>query len=161
MPSGVTHIHFFVHFGIILILVSGFYSGLSGRVRTVCVVSLLSGGFTAYELVWFSNFLNYFVDRLCGLVVRVPEHRSRGPGFDFRRHQIFEEVVSLEWGPLSLVSIIEELHECKCSASGSRKPRLTAVGSVALTSGGRSVGIVRMRTKVTKLNTWYSTFLFH
>jgi hypothetical protein len=54
MPSGVTHIisFFFVHLGIILILVLGFYSGLSCRVRTVylfslCVVSLLSSRFTA------------------------------------------------------------------------------------------------------------------
>jgi hypothetical protein len=29
------------------------------------------------------------VDRLCGLVVRVPVHRSRGPGFDFCSYQIF------------------------------------------------------------------------
>jgi hypothetical protein len=28
-------------------------------------------------------------DRLCGLVVRVPGYRSRGPGFDSRRCQIF------------------------------------------------------------------------
>jgi hypothetical protein len=28
-------------------------------------------------------------DRPCGLVVRVPDYRSRGPGFDSRRCQIF------------------------------------------------------------------------
>jgi hypothetical protein len=28
-------------------------------------------------------------DRLCGLVVRVPGYRSRGPGFDSRGYQIF------------------------------------------------------------------------
>jgi hypothetical protein len=28
-------------------------------------------------------------DRFCGLVVRVPGYRSRGPGFDFRRYQIY------------------------------------------------------------------------
>jgi hypothetical protein len=44
----------------------GFYSGLSGKVRTVylfslCVVSLLSSTFTACALVWFSNFLKCFV----------------------------------------------------------------------------------------------------
>jgi hypothetical protein len=42
MPSDVTHTLFFVHLGIILILVLGFYSGLSGRVRTVCLFSLFS-----------------------------------------------------------------------------------------------------------------------
>jgi hypothetical protein len=67
MPSGVTHIRtFFVHLGITLILVLGFYSGLSGRVRTVylfslCVVLLLSSRFTANALVWFCNFLKYLV----------------------------------------------------------------------------------------------------
>jgi hypothetical protein len=35
--------------------------------------------------------------------------RSRGPGFDSRQYHIFREVVGLEWGPLSLVSTIEEL----------------------------------------------------
>jgi hypothetical protein len=32
-------------------------------------------------------------------------------GFDSRRYQIFWEEVVLEWGPLSLVRIIEELPE--------------------------------------------------
>jgi hypothetical protein len=63
-----THIlvFLFVHLCIILILVLVFYSGLSGRVRMVylfslCVVSLLSGWFTASALVWVSNFLKYLV----------------------------------------------------------------------------------------------------
>jgi hypothetical protein len=50
-------------------------------------------------------------DRLCGLVVRVPGYRSRGPGFDSRSYQIFWEIVGVERGPLSLVRIIEELLE--------------------------------------------------
>jgi hypothetical protein len=29
------------------------------------------------------------MDRLCGIVVRVPGYRSRGPGFDSRCYQIF------------------------------------------------------------------------
>jgi hypothetical protein len=48
-----------------------------------------------------------FADRLCGLVVRVPSYRSRGPEFDSRLHQLFWGIVGLEWGPLSLVRIIE------------------------------------------------------
>jgi hypothetical protein len=48
-------------------------------------------------------------DHLCGLVVRVPGYRSRGPGFNFRRYQIFWEVVGPERGALSLVRITEEL----------------------------------------------------
>jgi hypothetical protein len=84
---------------------------------------------------------------------------------DSRRYQIFWEVVGLEQGPLSLVRITEELLEWKSSVSGSRKPRLTAVGircadhasplstKVGNTpkSGGRSIGIVRLRTKSTEL----------
>jgi hypothetical protein len=57
-------------------------------------------------------------DRLCGLVFRVPGYKSRGPGFDSWRYQIFWDVVGLERGPLSLVRIIEELLEWKSSGSG-------------------------------------------
>jgi hypothetical protein len=41
------------------------------------------------------------MDRLCGLVVRVPGYRYRDTGFDYRRYHIFREVVGLERGPLS------------------------------------------------------------
>jgi hypothetical protein len=64
-------------------------------------------------------------DHLCGLVVRVPGYRSRGPGS--RRCQIFLEVVGLEQGPLSLVSTIEELLVRKTSGSGLENDN-TAVG---------------------------------
>jgi hypothetical protein len=72
--------------------------------------------------------------------------------------------VGLEQGPLSLVRINEELLEWKSSGSGSRKPRLTAVGSVALTTrrplaalisptcASRSIGMVRLRTKATEFS---------
>jgi hypothetical protein len=53
-----------------------------------------------------------------GLVVRVPGHRFRDPGFDCRHYQTFWELVGLERGPLSLVSTIEELLRRKCSGSG-------------------------------------------
>jgi hypothetical protein len=49
--------------------------------------------------------------RFCGLVVRVSDYRSFGPGFDSRPCQIFYEVGGLERGPLSLVRTIEELLE--------------------------------------------------
>jgi hypothetical protein len=61
-------------------------------------------------------------------VVRVPSYRSKGTGFDSRRYQIFSEVVGLKRGPFSLVRVTEKLLEWKSSGSGSRKPKLTAVG---------------------------------
>jgi hypothetical protein len=80
--------------------------------------------------------------------------------------------VGLDRGPLSLVRSLEELHEQKSSGSRSRKQRLTAVGTrcadhvtpiypqkLALTSptgGGRSVGIVRLRTKATEFSLVFS-----
>jgi hypothetical protein len=87
------------------------------------------------------------VDRLCGLVVRVAT--------DSRRYLIFR-VVGLERGPLSLVSITEELLEKKKKKSGSglesreygrrdpsRWPRGTfypqKLALSSPTSGGRSV----------------------
>jgi hypothetical protein len=35
------------------------------------------------------KFHQWLFDRLCGLVVRVPGYRSRGPGFDCLRYEIF------------------------------------------------------------------------
>jgi hypothetical protein len=71
MSSGITHARytrFLVHLGLILMLVWGFYSGLSGRVRigylfNLCVVSLLSSRVAASALVWFFNFFKYLVFR--------------------------------------------------------------------------------------------------
>jgi hypothetical protein len=73
--------------------------------------------------------------------------------------------VGLERGPLSRVSTIEELLERKISGFGlesrdygrrdpPRRPRNTPLSAKVLTSptiGGRSVGIVRSRTKGTEL----------
>jgi hypothetical protein len=88
-------------------------------------------------------------------------------GFDSRCYQISWEVLSLEQGPLSLVSTTEELLERKYSGAGLENPDYGRTGSavpttrqpsihrkLALnspTSGGRSVGIVRSRTKATEL----------
>jgi hypothetical protein len=79
--------------------------------------------------------------------------------------------VGLERGPLSLLSTIEELLERKSSGSG-LEIEITAVGirrtdhatplyaqKLALTSptsGGRSVGMVRSRTKTTQLLDFFS-----
>jgi hypothetical protein len=71
---------------------------------------------------------------LCGLVVRVNGYRFRGTGFDSRRYQIFWGAVGLERRPPSFVRITDELLERKSSGPGSRKQRLTAVESIALTT---------------------------
>jgi hypothetical protein len=119
------------------------------------------------------------VDCPCGLMVRVPRYRSRGPGFDSRHYQIFWEVANLERGPLSLVRIIEDLLELKSSGSGLESeingrwdslcwPRDTLyplkLALTSLTSGGCSVGIVCWRTKVPeffRLMGWYGFYEIH
>jgi hypothetical protein len=58
--------------------------------------------------------MDSLVDRLCGLVVRVLDYRSRGPGFDSLALQ--KKVVGLERGPLSLMSTTEELLDGKVAA---------------------------------------------
>jgi hypothetical protein len=78
-------------------------------------------------------------DRLYGLVVRVPGCRSRSPGFDSQRYQIFWEVVGLERGSLSLVSTIEELLERKSCCSGLENRDYGRKGSAALTVRNPSV----------------------
>jgi hypothetical protein len=58
--------------------------------------------------------------------------------------------VSLERGPLSLVSTTEELLEWESSGSGSRKPRLTDVGIRCAEHA--VIGIVLLRTKATEFS---------
>jgi len=67
----------------------------------------------ACHIIYHIYIILYYIDRLCGLVVRVSGYRYRGPGFDPRRYQIFWVVVGLERDPLSLVRSIEELLEWK------------------------------------------------
>jgi hypothetical protein len=103
-------------------------------------------------------------DRLCGQVVKVPGYRSRGHGFDSRRYWTFWEAVGLERGPFSLVSATEELLGINCNGScleirgcgrgnpyrcprGTLYPHKLALTSP--TSGDRSIGIIRSRTKAT------------
>jgi hypothetical protein len=92
--------------------------------------------------------------------------------FYSRRYQIFWEVVGLERGPLSLVSTTEELLgrnssgyslECREYSRGDplRWPNDTLYPQKSVltsqTSGGRSVGIVRSRTKAKE----FSFFFLH
>jgi preprotein translocase subunit SecG len=107
------------------------------------------------------------VDRLRCLVVRVSGYRSRGSGFESRCYQIFWEIVGLERGAHSLVSTNEELLERKSSGFGLENweydrvdpllwPRRTIYPQklpiTFPTSGGRSVGIVSLRTKTTEFS---------
>jgi hypothetical protein len=94
--------------------------------------------------------------------IRVPGYRPRGPGFDFRRYQIFLRRNGPGTGST-------QPHEYNCGVTWkkqkrlrSRNPRIRQWGSVALTldsktlslisptSGGRSVGIVRSRTNASE-----------
>jgi hypothetical protein len=66
---------------------------------------------------FFIRYYGHF-DLLCGLVVRVPGCKPRSLGFDSWCYKIFCVSVGLEWGPLSLMRINEELLERKISGSG-------------------------------------------
>jgi hypothetical protein len=90
-------------------------------------------------------------------------------GFDSQRYQIFSKLMSLERGPLSLVSATEELLERKSSVSGLENLNYGCGGSVALTmqhpskltsptSGGRSVSIVSSWTQVMENLMWIFNF---
>jgi hypothetical protein len=100
--------------------------------------------------------------------------QTQRSGFDSRRYQILWEVMGLERGPLSLVSTTEELLERKSSGSGlenreygrrdtSRWPHGTLhpqkLALTSSTSGCRSVGIFRSRTKATEFS--FSLFSSH
>jgi hypothetical protein len=65
-------------------------------------------------LILIIIIISRFRDHLCGLVVRVLDYRSRGPGFDSRALQ--KKVMGLERGPLSPVNTTEELLDRKVAA---------------------------------------------
>ena len=104
------------------------------------------------------------VRRLCGLVVRVSGYWYRGPGFDPRRSS-GSGTGSTQPREVKLRSY---LNKKKSSGSRFRKQRLTAVGPrcanhvtplypqklapTSPTGGGRSVGMVRSRTKATEFS---------
>jgi hypothetical protein len=58
--------------------------------------------------------LSLYLDRLCGLVVRILGYRSGGP--DSIPGTTRKKVVGLERGPLSLVSTTEEVLDRKVAA---------------------------------------------
>jgi hypothetical protein len=110
---------------------------------------------------WFFQ-LFLLKEHLCGLVAKSSRLQIQCSGFDFRRYQIFWEVVVLKRGPLSLVDTIEELLERKSSGSSlesreygrrdlSSWPRGTLYPQMLPLTwriiGGRSVGIVHSQTQ--------------
>jgi hypothetical protein len=86
------------------------------------------------SLTWEAKF----PDCLCGLVIRVS-------WFDSHCYQIIWDVVSLERGPLSLVSTTELLLEINSSGSGLENPRILLCG------GSSVVSIVHYQTKAKEL----------
>jgi hypothetical protein len=62
---------------------------LSGLVTPVEYTCLAFAFFAMLHPSLYCTLLCIDTDRLCGLVVRVSGYRSRGPGFDSRRFQIF------------------------------------------------------------------------
>jgi hypothetical protein len=80
-----------------------------------------------------------FQDRLCGLVVRFPGHRSRGSGSISGATRFFLEVTGVERCPLSLVSTIEKPLERKSTGSGLGSQDYDRRGSAALTKRQPSI----------------------
>jgi hypothetical protein len=63
-----------------------FYSHVILQRATFCITTIQ---FKKNSQFNFFNHEGEGIDRLCGLVVRVPAYRSRGPEFDSRRYKIF------------------------------------------------------------------------
>jgi hypothetical protein len=79
-----------------------------------CLITQFSPPFYHFIYPWSKYSPQHPVlDRLCDLVVRIPDCSPRGPRFDFWCYQISLVVVGLERGPLSLMRIFEELLERK------------------------------------------------
>jgi hypothetical protein len=134
------------------------------RMKAITTKVLFCMGLLPYDIpkfVWFSRQSFW-----------LQVYKSR---FHSRHYQIFCEVVSLERGPLGLVSTIEELIERRSSGSAlenreydcrdpSRRPRDTLypqmLALTSLTSGGRSVDIVLSQTKASEFFSCFS-FVFH
>jgi hypothetical protein len=102
------------------------------------------------------------VDRLCGLVVRVSDYRSGGPGFDSRALQekqssgVWDGGHSASWVQLRSyfkVIVAAPVWKAEDTAVGTRHADLVAssvrkkLALTSFTSSGRSVGIVHLRTE--------------
>jgi len=114
----------------------------------------------------FGRF-HLFTAPLCGPVVRVSGYRYKGLGFHSQRYQIFLSFSGSGTGSTQPRDVNWVATWIKKERLRSRKQRLTAVGTrcahhvtllfpqkLALnspTGGGRSVGIVRSRTKGTEI----------
>jgi hypothetical protein len=96
-----------IHFNIML---------SSPNIYRLCLLISHSLSFSFQDCILLPNF-NHALLWSSGQSSWLQIHRS---GFDSRRYHIFWEVVGLEPGPLSLLRIIEELHEWKSSGSGLR-----------------------------------------
>jgi hypothetical protein len=55
------------------------------------------------------NLCSRRLDRLCALVVRIPDYRSRGSGYDSGCYQIVRVAVGLKMGPLRIVRTTEDI----------------------------------------------------
>jgi hypothetical protein len=84
--------------------------------------------------IWQFNRYKYPVDRLCVSSRQGSWLQMQRSGFDYRRHQIFWEVVGQERGSLSLLTTIEELLGRKSSGSGLENREYGPWGSVTLTT---------------------------
>jgi hypothetical protein len=119
-----------------------------------------------YQYICILHGLGPFIDRLRGLVVRVPGWRSRGPGSILSATRFSEKYESGTGSTQPRWAQLRSYLDGKSSRSGlesreygsrnpSRWPRDTLCPQklelTSPTSGGRSVGIVRSRTEATEL----------
>jgi hypothetical protein len=122
--------------------------------------------------MWKVNGENYHISTFPGQ----PLSKSLEEAMDLSQDRpLLLLLVGLERGPLSLLRITEGLLALKSSGSGSRKPRLTAMGircadhaappisanvGINFADKRRSlVGIVRLRTKATEFSFFFVLFL--
>jgi hypothetical protein len=87
---------------------------MSRKLGTAQFISIMNSLIHNSDWIKFTS-VYCLIDRLCGLVVRVLGYGSGGPG-SIPCTTKKKKVVGLERGPLSLVSITEELLDRKVAA---------------------------------------------